>query len=213
MAESAFNFNSAPNGNMRQFGVLASTLGLKSSKLRSSGGSSLGAKDQAELAKQSAVHQAMLNDQTHAQNMQLESHRAGLSQQNDTMGVVARHVVGQEAEDMKHKRGMESSYQDKLFKNTEGMAERASKEKLARGKNAVDRAKIKADLQKDYQSRLFAGSEAAANRQHESDRSERSQAMATNNNIRSFNPTTGAFATTHPMQEGQQFNGVGETQA
>jgi hypothetical protein len=93
MAESAFDFNNAPSGNMRQFGVLAGALGIKGSKLRSSGGNSMSARDQASLSAQ-----------THAQNLELASHKAGLDRMNDTYGVAARHVVGEEAAASAHKR-------------------------------------------------------------------------------------------------------------
>jgi hypothetical protein len=226
MAESAFNFDSAPNGNMRQFGVLAGALGLRSaSNRRSSGGNSLSARDQAALAKQNAIHQAILSGQNHTQNLEMESHKAGLQRDNDVMGVVARHVVGEEAANSSHKRGLEVAYQDKLFKNTEGIAERAHKEKLASGKNSIEKAKIKADVTKereranadvtkDYQKRLFEGTESQANREHTSSENTKNRSAATkaakDPNVRSLNATTGAVTTTHPIQEPRQFSGVGE---
>jgi hypothetical protein len=106
---------------------------------------------------------------------------------------VLNHVLGETAADAAHKRSMQAT-----------------------------RLGNKSDMQKDYQQRLFAGSEAnaqrehaasesSANRQHEIDRTERlTSAVSSNKDIRSFNPSTGAVVTTHPMQEGKQFNGVGE---
>jgi len=168
--------------------VLGAALGLKASRNKQAGPKSMSAKDQSALMAQS-----------HRQNLEMETHRAGLARDNDTYSVAARHVVGEEAADSAHKRGMEASYQDKLFKNTEGMAERASKEKLARGTNSVERAKLKS-----------SAAEAAASRQHETDRTERlTTAVASNPNISSFNAQTGSISTTHPMGSGQQFNGVG----
>ena len=186
MADFTENFKNAPTENGRQFAAVASIFNLMNKK--NTGPKSLSARDQSALMAQQHQH-----------NIDFESHKAAVN-----------HLVGQEAANSAHKRAMESSYQDRLFKSTEGMAERASKEKLARGQNSVAKAKIKADTTKDYQQRLFTSSESAANRQHDIDKLSYGQSMASNKNVRSFNPSTGAVTTTHPMQEGQQFNGVGE---
>jgi hypothetical protein len=96
MAESAFDFNQAPSGAGRQFGVLAGALGLKSGKSREPKGMS--AKDQSALMAQQ-----------HGHNMEMESHRAGLAQQNATMASVVGHVVGEEAASAGHKRTMQAT--------------------------------------------------------------------------------------------------------
>lgn len=168
MAESAFNFEGAPNGNMRQFGVLAGALGLRAGK--KAGPSSMSAKDQSALMAQQ-----------HAHNLELESHRGDIAQRNATMSSVVGHVVGQEASKQAHKQTM-----------------------------AQNRLANKHDMQKDYQQRLFAGSEAEANRAHQTKIAGAAYEASSNPNIRSFNANTGSFTTTHPMQSGQQFDGVGE---
>ena len=98
MAESAFNFESAPTGSVRQFGVLAGALGLKSSK--NHGPKSMSARDQSALMAQQ-----------HGHNMELESHRAGLEQKNNTMNQVVGHVIGQEASAQTHKQTMAQNRQ------------------------------------------------------------------------------------------------------
>lgn len=176
MADFTENFNTAPNGNMRQFGVLAGALGIRASKGRSSsGGSNLSARDQANMAREAAMHQSILSEQGHKQDMEMASHTARLG----VVGDVAKHVIGQEGAKADHKRTM-----------------------------AVNRQQNKFDTQKDFQQRLFTGSEAQAQREHTSSENAKNRragaAAAKNTNVRSFNPTTGAVATTHPMQEAPQ---------
>jgi hypothetical protein len=114
MAESAFDFNQAPSGSPRQFGVLAGALGLKASKMRSSGGNSLSARDQAALSAQS-----------HAQNLELESHKGNIAQQNATMSSVVGHVVGEEAATAAHRRILAQNRQQNRLAASESAANRA----------------------------------------------------------------------------------------
>jgi len=87
MADFTENFKDAPNGNVRQFGMLASTLGL--GKKRNTGPKSISAKDQSALMAQQ-----------HSHNMALETHKA-----------VVGHVLGQEASATSHKQTMAQNRQ------------------------------------------------------------------------------------------------------
>jgi hypothetical protein len=193
MADFTKNFDNAPNGNMRQFGVLAGALDLKyGSRFRSSGGKSLSARDQAALAKQNAIHQAILSGQNHTQNLEMESHKANLG----IVGDVAKHVMGTEASKQEHKQTLSKSRQQ-------------AKIDAAKTTQQAD-----IDAQKDYTSRLFTSTEAAADRKHAASENSKNRSAATkaakDPNVRSLNATTGTVTTTHPMQKSQQFNGVGE---
>ena len=96
MADFTENFKDAPNGNVRQFGMLASTLGL--GKKRNTGPKSISAKDQSALMAQQ-----------HAHNMELESHKGNIQERANTMGSVVGHVLGQNAASNEHKRSMQAS--------------------------------------------------------------------------------------------------------
>jgi len=99
MAESAFNFGSAPGGKGRQFGGIGALAKAVSGK-RSGQGSGLSARDQSHLSSQS-----------HAQNKDMATHVAGLQQQNATMSAVVGHVVGQESSAQTHAQGLAASKQ------------------------------------------------------------------------------------------------------
>jgi hypothetical protein len=187
MAESAFDFNSAPTGSIRQFGVLAGALGIKHSRSRSSGGGGLSARDQASLAREKATHESILSGQKHKQDIEFATHKAGLDRDNDTYGVAARHVVGQEASKQTHRQTMAQNRQQNKF-----------------------------DTQKDYQQRLFAGSESSANRAHEIEKQSQAHMQASDMhtlgmnaiNTLAENKAVGSFKL--PNGTSAQFNGVGE---
>jgi len=121
MAESAFDFNQAPSGAGRQFGVLAGALGLKSGKSREPKG--MTAKDQSALMAQQ-----------HGHNMELESHKAGLAQQNAVMSSVVGHVIGEEAAAAGHKRTMA------LNRQTHKLGEASAESAHMRGMEAAGQA-------------------------------------------------------------------------
>ena len=173
MAESAFNFGSAPGGKGRQFGGIGALAKDVSGK-RSGQGSGLSARAQSHLSSQS-----------HAQNKDMATHVAGLQQQNATMSAVVGHVVGQESSAQTHAQGLAASKQThKQGQATERLrSKNAIKEDTSASANARDRTTHMVDSVHN---------------------------LSTNTNVKSANLSTGAFTTTHPQQQGQQFDGQSE---
>ena len=94
MAESAFNFNSAPGGKGRQFGAIGAVAKMMSGRKSHESGH-LSARDQSHLSAQS-----------HAQNKDLVSHTASESRKSDMLGAVVNSVIGGESSKLAHKQSM-----------------------------------------------------------------------------------------------------------
>lgn len=152
MAESAFNFNSAPGGK-----------GVASSKGRQFGGGG-----EKGLSARALSH---LSAQSHAQNKDLATHVAQQGRLTNTLGAAVNHVLSQESSKQTHKQGMAAS---RLGHKQE--LEKASQKNMHDTDDHTNRVNAISRLSGDV-------------------------------NIKSANTSTGAFTTTHPQQQGQQFDG------